>query len=68
MAFVIRRREIIAVAATAPAWGSGRRIRQRTAQAKTASTVYPVAVPTYEVQFVAQEKGYFKDKRATSSR
>jgi NitT/TauT family transport system substrate-binding protein len=58
MAFVIRRREIICVAASAAALGgSGAR-----AQAKTASTVYPVAVPTYEVQFVAQEKGFFKDE------
>lgn len=58
MAFVIRRREIIAVAATAPAWA----MAGAHAQGKTGSTVYPVAVPTYEVQFVAQEKGYFKDE------
>ena len=41
------------------------RLRGRTrrwAQAKTGSGVYPVAVPTYEVQFVAMEKGFFKDE------
>ena len=32
------------------------------ARRKTGSGVYPVAVPTYEVQFVAQEKGFFKDE------
>ncbi len=32
------------------------------AQGKTGSGVYPVAVPTYEVQFVAMEKGFFKDE------
>ena len=58
MAFVIRRRSIIAVAATAPAWPfAGAR-----AEGKTGSAVYPVAVPTYEVQFVAQERGFFKDE------
>ena len=58
MVSVIRRRSIIAVAASAPAWS----IAGARAQAKTGSAVYPVAVPTYEVQFVAQEKGYFKDE------
>ncbi len=58
MAFVIRRRSIIAAAATAPAWPlAGAR-----AEGKTGSGVYPVAVPTYEVMFVAQAKGYFKDE------
>ena len=57
MVAVIRRRSIIAVAASAPVWGHAAR-----AQGKTGSAVYPVAVPTYEVQFVAQEKGYFKDE------
>lgn len=58
MVSVIRRRSIIAVAASAPAWSlAGAR-----AQGKTGSTVYPVAVPTYECHFVAQEKGYFKDE------
>ena len=43
---------------SAPAWSfAGAR-----AQGKTGSTVYPVAVPTYEVQFVAQERGFFKDE------
>jgi len=58
MVAVIRRRSIIAVAASAPAWS----IAGAKAQGKTGSSVYPVAVPTYEVQFVAQEKGYFKDE------
>ena len=58
MVSVIRRRSIIAVAASAPAWPlAGAR-----AQGKTGSAVYPVAVPTYEVQFVAQERGFFKDE------
>jgi NitT/TauT family transport system substrate-binding protein len=61
MAFVIRRREIVCVAAAAPAlaFAGG---RSASAQGKTGSSVYPVAVPTYEVQFVAMEKGYFKDE------
>ena len=61
MAFVIRRREIVCVAAAAPAlaFAGG---RGAWAQGKTGSGVYPVAVPTYEVQFVAMEKGYFKDE------
>ena len=58
MGSVIRRRSIIAVAASAPAWS----IAGAKAQGKTGTAVYPVAVPTYEVQFVAQEKGYFKDE------
>jgi NitT/TauT family transport system substrate-binding protein len=61
MAFVIRRREIVCVAAAAPAlaFAGG---RGASAQGKIGSSVYPVAVPTYEVQFVAMEKGYFKDE------
>ncbi|WP_428668656.1 ABC transporter substrate-binding protein [Reyranella sp.] len=61
MVFVIRRREIVCVAAAAPAlaFASG---RGASAQGKTGSSVYPVAVPTYEVQFVAMEKGFFKDE------
>jgi NitT/TauT family transport system substrate-binding protein len=58
MVAVIRRRSIIAVAASAPAWS----IAGAKAQGKTGTAVYPVAVPTYEVHFVAQEKGYFKDE------
>src|SRR6478672_6632622 len=58
MVAVIRRRSIIAVAASAPAWS----IAGAKAQGKTGSSVYPVAVPTYQVQFVAQEKGFFKDE------
>jgi NitT/TauT family transport system substrate-binding protein len=58
MVSVIRRRSIIAVAASAPAWS----MAGAEAQGKTGTSVYPVAVPTYEVQFVAQEKGYFKDE------
>jgi NitT/TauT family transport system substrate-binding protein len=58
MAFVIRRRGIVAVAATAPLWPFAR----ARAQGKAGSAVYPVAVPTYEVQFVAQERGFFKDE------
>src|SRR3981189_3019905 len=58
MVSVIRRRSIIAVAASTPAWS----LAAARAQGKTGSTVYPVAVPTYEVQFVAQERGFFKDE------
>src|SRR5258708_24344222 len=58
MALVIRRRSLIAVAATAPAWPlAGAR-----AEGKTGSAVYPVGVPTYELQFGAMEKGFFKDE------
>ncbi len=61
MAFVIRRREIVCVAAAAPALAVAGG-RSASAQAKTGSGVYPVAVPTYEVHFVAMEKGFFKDE------
>jgi NitT/TauT family transport system substrate-binding protein len=55
MVFVLRRRSILAAAASLPAWPAF-------AEGKTGSTVYPVAVPTYQVQFVAMEKGFFKDE------
>ena len=58
MAFLLKRREIVVVAASAAALSAGRAF----AQAKTGTGVYPVAVPTYEVQFVAMEKGFFKDE------
>src|SRR5258708_19508690 len=51
-------RSLIAVAASAAAWS----VAGAHAQGKTGLTVYPVAVPTYEVQFVAQERGFFKDE------
>ncbi len=58
MAFLIKRREIVFVATSVAALSTtGAR-----AQGKTGSGVYPVAVPTYEVQFVAMEKGFFKDE------
>jgi NitT/TauT family transport system substrate-binding protein len=60
MAFVIRRREMLCVAAAAPALAAAG--RGALAQAKTGSGVYPVAVPTYQVMFVAQAKGFFKDE------
>src|ERR1700742_4124405 len=60
MAFVMRRREIVCVAAAAPALAVAG--TSAWAQAKTGSAVYPVAVPTYDVQFVAMEKGFFKDE------
>jgi NitT/TauT family transport system substrate-binding protein len=58
MAFIISRRSIIAAAASAPLWS----MASARAQGKAGSAVYPVAVPTYEVQFVAQERGFFKDE------
>ncbi|MBN9485999.1 MAG: ABC transporter substrate-binding protein [Alphaproteobacteria bacterium] len=58
MVSVIRRREFVCVAASAAAFGS----RAAQAEGMTASGVYPVAVPTYEVMFVAQAKGFFKDE------
>ena len=58
MAFLIKRRKMVFAGTAAAAYAAtGAR-----AQAKTGSSVYPVAVPTYEVQFVAQEKGFFKDE------
>ena len=62
MAFLIKRREMVVVAASAAAFSASGARAPVMAQAKTGSSVYPVAVPTYEVQFVAQEKGYFKDE------
>src|SRR5260370_21913200 len=61
MAFVIRRRAIVAAAVSVTAL-SGAGMRAAQAQAKTGLAVYPVAVPTYQVQFVAQEKGFFRDE------
>ena len=60
MAFVIRRREIVCVAASAAALPAGTRAR---AEGKTGSGVYPVAVPTYEIQFVAQAEGLLQGRR-----
>ena len=63
MAFVIRRRAIVAAAVSATAWSaSGMRSAQAQVAARTGLGVYPVAVPTYQVQFVAQEKGFFRDE------
>jgi NitT/TauT family transport system substrate-binding protein len=58
MVFVIRRRELVCVAASAAAFSA---IGAR-AQGKSGSGVYPVAVPTYQVMFVAQAKGFLKDE------
>jgi len=58
MANLIKRRTIIAAAATAPAWPA---FAQAPA-GKTGSAVYPVAVPTYQCFFVAMNEGYFKDE------
>ncbi|MFI5034016.1 MAG: ABC transporter substrate-binding protein [Reyranellales bacterium] len=58
MAFVIRRREIIGVAASA----AGLAAFGARAEGKAGSGVYPVAVPTYQNMFVAQAKGFFKDE------
>ncbi len=63
MAFVIRRRAVVAAAVSATAWSASRmRPVHAQASAKTGLGVYPVAVPTYQVQFVAQEKGFFRDE------
>src|SRR5215218_9340689 len=62
MAFLIKRREMVVVMSGAAALAASGARAPVLAQAKTGSSVYPVAVPTYEVQFVAQEKGYFKDE------
>jgi len=59
MANLIKRRSIVVAAAALPAWPA---FAQGQGSGKTGSSVYPVAVPTYEVQFVAMEKGYFKDE------
>ena len=61
MAFLIKRREIVSVAAattvmSAAGWSGAQ------AQAKTGLGGYPGAVPPNEVQFVAQEKGFFRDE------
>jgi len=61
MAFLIKRREIVSVATAAATLSAGGWQGAR-AQDKKASTVYPVAVPTYQVQFVAQQQGFFKDE------
>ncbi|MBV8192221.1 MAG: ABC transporter substrate-binding protein, partial [Alphaproteobacteria bacterium] len=58
MAFVIRRRSIVVAAATAPVWAAAWGAAGARAEDKAGSAVYPVAVPTYEVQFVAQALGF----------
>jgi NitT/TauT family transport system substrate-binding protein len=58
MAFLIGRRTIVSAIATAPLWPmAGAR-----AQDKSGKAVYPIATPTYEVQFVADTQGFFKDE------
>ena len=58
MVSVIRRRELVFVAASAAAFGGA----AARAEGKAGSGVYPVAVPTYQNMFVAQAKGFFKDE------
>ncbi len=58
MANLIRRRSIVSAIATAPLWSAG----AARAQDKTGRAVYPIATPTYEVQFVADTQGFFKDE------
>ena len=57
MAYVTRRSAltIIAGGAAALAAGSAR------AEAKAGRVIYPVAVPVYQTQFVADRIGYFKE-------
>jgi NitT/TauT family transport system substrate-binding protein len=61
MASLIKRREIVSVMAAAPAL-SALGSRAARAQDKTGTCVYPVAVPAYEPQFIADTQGYFKDE------
>lgn len=56
MAFVLRRRSILLAATAAATLGRGAR-----AAGKGIAT-YPVAVPSYQQMYVAQEQGYFKDE------
>jgi NitT/TauT family transport system substrate-binding protein len=58
MVFMIRRREIVCVAASA----AGLAAFGARAEGKTGTGVYPVAIPTYQVMFVAQAKGFLKDE------
>jgi len=58
MAFVIKRRAIIGAAISAGAFAGARAQPAR----KPGLAVYPVAVPAYQVQYVAQENGYFRDE------
>jgi len=58
MASIVGRRSVVCALGAAPlALGHAAR-----AQAKPASGVYPVAVPGYQVMFVAKEQGYMKDE------
>src|SRR5476649_2117096 len=58
MASLIKRREIVSVMAAAPALSAF----GAHAQGKTGTCVYPVAVPAYEPQYIADTQGYFKDE------
>ncbi len=58
MVSLISRRSIVCALGAAPLAASG----VARAQAKAGIGVYPVAVPGYQVMFVAEAKGYLKDE------
>src|ERR1044071_6323334 len=58
MVSIVSRRTIVCALGAAPFAASG----VARAQAKTGLGVYPVAVPGYQVMFVAEAKGYLKDE------
>jgi NitT/TauT family transport system substrate-binding protein len=55
-AFVSRRSALTVIAG-----GAGFALRQVWAEEKSGRAIYPVAVPIYQSQFVADRAGYFKD-------
>src|SRR2546422_2539622 len=58
MASIIGRRTIVCALGAAPFAAS----RLASAEGKAGSAVYPVAVPGYQVMFVAEAKGFLKDE------
>jgi NitT/TauT family transport system substrate-binding protein len=61
MAFLLKRREIVSLMGASAALSASGGFAAR-AQDRSGKAVYPVATPTYEVQFVADTQGFFKDE------
>lgn len=61
MTYIISRRKFVCVSAGSIA-GVALGQRSAFAQSQPLRSIYPVAVPNYQVLYVAQQKGFFKDE------